>query len=123
MKKLHKKTVARVRRARRTRQVLRGTKDRPRLSVFRSNRHVSAQLIDDIEGSTLASASDLDVSKNKPKKAKTGLADRAKLVGERLAEAAKAKGIRKVKFDRGPYRFHGLVKALAEGAKKSGLSF
>jgi large subunit ribosomal protein L18 len=99
-----------------------GTKERPRLSVYRSNRHFHCQIIDDAEGKTLAAASTLmktlkgQVKNGGDKKA-------AALVGEKLAEAAKAKGITKVVFDRNFYRFHGRVRAFAEAAAKGGLLF
>lgn len=99
-----------------------GTKERPRLSVYRSNRHFHSQIIDDAEGKTLAAASTLmkalkgQVKNGGDKKA-------AALVGEKLAEAAKAKGITKVVFDRNFYRFHGRIRAFAEAAAKGGLQF
>jgi large subunit ribosomal protein L18 len=99
-----------------------GTKERPRLSVYRSHRHFHCQIIDDTEGRTLASAStqmkDLrgQIKHGGDKKA-------AELVGQKLAEAAKAKGITKVVFDRNFYRFHGRVRAFAEAAAKGGLEF
>ncbi len=111
------------RRERRVRYALR-TKGggRPRLSVFRSGRHIYGQVIDDGEGRTLASASTLD--QGLKGELKTG-ADReaARRVGLLLAERAKAAGIEQVTFDRGGYRYHGRVKALAEGAREGGLSF
>ena len=91
-----------------------------RLSVFRSNKSVYAQGIDDAEGKTLISASVKDVSLTDLKKVKT---EQAKLVGEALAKKAKEKGITKVFFDRGKFRYHGRVKALAEGARLGGLVF
>jgi large subunit ribosomal protein L18 len=98
-----------------------GTAERPRLSVFRSNKQISAQLIDDVKGITLASASSLEkelVDKKEPNKT-----EMAKLVGERIASKAKGKGIGTIVFDRKGYRYHGRVKALAEGARKGGLKF
>jgi len=97
------------------------TNFRPRLSVFRSNRFIYAQIIDDATGKTLASASDLAVRKDLPKvRAKVEIAF---LVGESLAKKALKAKIEKVVFDRGKYRYHGRVKALAEGARKGGLVF
>lgn len=111
------------RRERRVRYALR-TKggDRPRLSVFRSGRHIYGQVIDDAQGRTLAAASTLD--RGLKGELKTG-ADReaARRVGLLLAERAKAAGVEQVKFDRGGYRYHGRVKALADGAREGGLSF
>lgn len=99
-----------------------GTKERPRLAVHRSHRHFHCQVIDDTEGRTLAAAS--TVMKGLREQVKNG-GDRkaAALVGEKLAEAAKAKGITKVVFDRSFYRFHGRVRAFAEAAAKGGLEF
>ncbi|HJS27632.1 MAG TPA: 50S ribosomal protein L18 [Actinomycetota bacterium] len=119
---------ARVRRHRRVRTKIVGTAERPRLAVFRSNRHIYAQLIDDDAARTIASASDHDVrvggaervggAKKTTGKGKT---DPAKEVGELLAERAKAAGIDRVVFDRGGRLFHGRVAALAEGAREKGL--
>jgi large subunit ribosomal protein L18 len=104
------------RRAHRVRNKVRGTADRPRLSVFRSSKHIYAQLIDDMTGATLAAAS----TAGKDGKY-GGNVNAAKQVGSRLAEAAKAKGITKAAFDRGHYRYHGRVKALADAAREGGL--
>ena len=99
-----------------------GTKERPRLSIYRSNRHFHSQLIDDTEGRTLAAAS--TVMKDLKGTIKNGGDKKAAaLVGEKLAELAKAKGITKVVFDRNYYRFHGRVRAFAEAAAKGGLDF
>ena len=99
-----------------------GTRERPRLSVYRSNRHFHSQLIDDGEGRTLVSAS--TVMKGLRDQVKNGGDKKAAaLVGEKLAEAAKAKGITKVIFDRNFYKFHGRVRAFAEAAAKGGLEF
>ncbi|MFV1917223.1 MAG: 50S ribosomal protein L18 [Patescibacteria group bacterium] len=98
-----------------------GTKKRPRLSVFRSNKYVYGQLIDDEKGVTLISASDKNI-KRKPKKAMTKV-ELASFVGEEIAKRAKAKKITRVIFDRGRYKYHGRVKKLAEGARKGGLKF
>lgn len=114
----HTANSTRARRAVRVRSKVRGTAERPRLSVFRSNRAIWAQVIDDSKGHTLASASSVQVTeKSLPKK------DQATKVGELLAQAAKAAGIEKVVFDRGPYLYHGRVKALADGARQGGLDF
>jgi len=108
----------RLRRRRRVRAKMGGTAERPRLSVFRSNRGVNVQLIDDVSGHTLAAVNwtESDVK---------GLQsmEQAKRVGALIAERAKAAGIENVVFDRGGYRYHGRVKALAEGAREGGLRF
>jgi large subunit ribosomal protein L18 len=96
---------------------VRGTKDKPRLSVFRSNKHIFLQLIDDNSGKTLVSAGDV---KNKKKMTKTEI---AREVGKKLAESAKLKKIKNVVFDRGGYKYHGRVKAVSEGAREGGLNF
>ena len=101
----------------RVRAKISGTKERPRLSVYRSLKHIYAQIIDDDKGITLVASSDLSV-KGKNKKS-----DAAALVGEDLAKKALTKKIKKVAFDKGASRFHGRVKALAEGARKGGLDF
>ena len=98
---------------------IRGTAKRPRLSVFRSNKRIYAQLIDDEARKTLLAASEKEI-KPEIKQAKT---EKAKLVGEILAKKALRKKIKQVVFDRGPFRYHGRVKALAEGARKGGLKF
>ncbi len=110
---------ARLRRHRRIRRHLVGTAERPRLVVFRSNRGIEAQLVDDLEGKTLASASHLGLKKSF-KGTKT---EQAAEVGKALAQAAKKAGIETVVFDRGGYLYHGRVKALADGAREGGLSF
>ncbi len=112
-----------LRRRRRTRSALRkSSHDRPRLSVFRSSKHIYAQVIDDEAGRTLAAASSLD--KSLRGELKTG-ADRgaAEQVGRLLAERAKSAGVEAVVFDRGGYRYHGRVKALADAARAVGLVF
>ena len=110
---------ARLRRHRRVRGKVRGSAERPRLLVFRSNRGVFAQLIDDDTGRTLAAASWLEL----PKSFKGDKTEQAAEVGKRLAAAAKKAGVESVVFDRGGYLYHGRVKALAEGAREGGLSF
>ncbi|MCY3998416.1 MAG: 50S ribosomal protein L18 [Flavobacteriaceae bacterium] len=114
------KTFKRNRIRRRIRGVVKGTSERPRLSVFRSNRQIYAQLIDDEKGSTLTAASSRD-SDFESKKL-TGVA-LAKQVGILLANRAKEAKIKSVHFDRGGYRYHGRVKSLAEGAREGGLKF
>ena len=110
------------RRARRVRRSFaKGASGRPRLSVFRSSKHIYAQVIDDAKGRTLAAASSLE--KNLRAQLKTG-ADKtaAAAVGKLLAERAKKAGVNKVVFDRGGYRYHGRIKALADGAREGGLN-
>ena len=109
------RTAHRVARHKRVRNKIAGTAERPRLVVFRSLTHIYAQLIDDVGRKTLASASDADGSGKK--------SERAVAVGTQLAERAKAAGIGEVVFDRGGYRYHGRVKALADAARKGGLTF
>jgi large subunit ribosomal protein L18 len=108
----------RDRRHKRVRKHVYGTAERPRLAVFRSNRGVAAQLVDDTTGRTLAAASWLNVPKAKGTKA-----EQAAAVGKLLAENAKKAGIERVVFDRGGYLYHGRVKALAEAAREGGLDF
>ena len=111
-----------LRRKRHVRRTIQGTMERPRLTVFRSSKHIYAQLIDDINGVTLAAASSLtpDVHKDM---AYGGNVKAAQAVGKQLAEVAKGKGIVKAAFDRGHYRFHGRVKALADAARAGGIQF
>jgi large subunit ribosomal protein L18 len=108
----------RTRRQRRIRGKIAGTADRPRLAVFRSNLGISAQLIDDQAGKTVAAASWQGLTKFKGSKT-----DQAKEVGKLIAAKAKAAGIEACVFDRGGYLYHGRVKALAEGAREGGLTF
>ena len=116
------KAKARLRRRRHVRRRIVGTTERPRLTVFRSSKHIYAQLIDDLTGNTLAAASSLapEVHKDLPY---GGNVKAAKAVGKRLAEVAKEKGIQKAAFDRGHYRYHGRIKALADAAREGGLQF
>jgi large subunit ribosomal protein L18 len=108
----------RARRHKRVRKHLVGTAERPRLVVFRSNRGIAAQLVDDGAGKTLAAASSLNVRNVKGTKS-----DQAAAVGKLLAETAKKTGVKSVVFDRGGYLYHGRVKALAEAAREGGLEF
>ena len=112
------KPQRRLRRRRRVRARIRGSAERPRLSVYRSNRGVFAQLIDDDAGKTLAS-----VSWTEPDLRKLGSMEQAKRAGELLAERGKQAGIETCVFDRGGYRFHGRVAQVAEGAREGGLKF
>jgi len=111
--------AARLRRHRRVRKKVRGTADRPRLAVYRSNKYIYAQVIDDIAGSTLAAASSLEKDLRK----KNLNVETATSVGKTLADRAKEAGVTEVVFDRGGYPFHGRVKALADGARSAGLEF
>jgi len=112
------KRQRRLRRRRRVRARVSGTAERPRLSVYRSNRGIFAQLIDDTRGHTLAA-----VNWTEPELRELGPTEQAKRAGELLAERAKAAGIEACVFDRGGYKYHGRVKALAEGAREGGLAF
>ena len=113
------KNAMRLKRHVRVRGKISGTPECPRLNVFRSNANIYAQIIDDVNGVTLVSASTLE----KDFEGSTGNAEAAKKVGAALAERAKAKGIEVVVFDRGGYLYHGRVAALAEGAREAGLKF
>ena len=109
----------RLKRHKRVRAKISGTPERPRLNVFRSNTNIYAQIIDDVNGVTLVSASSLD----KSFEGATGHKEAARKVGQLLAERAKDKGIVNVVFDRGGYIYHGRVQELAEGAREGGLEF
>jgi large subunit ribosomal protein L18 len=109
----------RERRHRRVRGKIRGTADRPRLAVFRSNRGIFAQLVDDDAGKTIAASSWIGL----PSSFKGDKTEQATEVGKRLADAAKTAGVEQIVFDRGGYLYHGRVKALADGAREGGLSF
>ncbi|OJI08204.1 MAG: 50S ribosomal protein L18 [Candidatus Vogelbacteria bacterium CG22_combo_CG10-13_8_21_14_all_37_9] len=114
----------RLRRHRRIRMKITGTSKRPRLAVFRSNRFIYAQLIDDVKRQTLASTDDKTLVEKKAIKDQAfAKVNRANLAGQALAKLALAKKIKQVTFDRGGYRFTGRVKALAEGARAGGLEF
>lgn len=111
-----KKVENRLARANRTRARITGTAEKPRLSVFRSNTHISVQAIDDVNSVTLCSANDVTI--------KTGTkSEKATAVGTAIAEAMKAKGIKTCVFDRGGYLYHGRVKSLAEAARAAGIAF
>ncbi|MBA3583845.1 MAG: 50S ribosomal protein L18 [Gemmatimonadetes bacterium] len=112
------KREARSRRHRRVRKKVRGTAARPRLAVFRSSRHVYAQVIDDVQGRTLAAASTAEGSL---RDGSTATVDAAKAVGKLIGERAKSAGIESVVFDRGGFRFHGRVAGVADGAREAGL--
>jgi large subunit ribosomal protein L18 len=114
--------VRRVRRQRRVRKKLVGTPERPRLCVFRSSKHIYAQVVNDLNGTTLASASTLDPDV-KAQAAYGGNKAAASLVGKAVAERAKQAGIDKICFDRRSYKYHGRVQALADAAREAGLQF
>lgn len=114
------KKVRRQRRKMSIRRILMGTPDRPRLTVFRSLKNISAQLIDDLNGKTLCSASSQDKAERVQK---GGDCTAAMTVGKVLGERARMQGVRHVVFDRNGYKYHGRIKALAEAARKTGLEF
>lgn len=113
-----KRNTAKERRIARVRAVVNGTAERPRLAVARSLKHISAQLIDDVNGKTIAAAADRDVDTKGKKKSEAAM-----LVGKLIAERGKAKGVTTVVFDRRDKRYHGRVKAVADGARAAGLIF
>lgn len=118
----HSRSAARLRRHSRVRKALSGTPERPRLNVYRSLGEIYAQVIDDQIGHTVVSASSVD-HELRPKMEGKTKTEQAKLVGQTLAERAMGKGIQKVVFDRGGYRYQGRVRALADGAREGGLEF
>ena len=115
-----KKQLARTRRHHRVRKLVRGTAERPRLAVFRSNKHITAQVIDDVTGRTLAAASTVQADL---RSGTTGNKAAATAVGTLVAERAKAAGVTKVVFDRGGNLYHGRVAAVADAAREAGLEF
>jgi len=115
-----KRSVSRSRRHSRVRKKVTGTSQRPRLVVFRSTRHVEAQIVDDTVGKTLAAASTMEADMRADDGDKTA---KAQAVGKLLGERAKAAGVSAVVFDRGGYRYHGRVAAVADGAREAGLEF
>ena len=117
-----RRSVGRFRRRRHVRKKVFGTSDRPRVSVFRSLKHIYVQLVDDNKGRTLASASTMDPDVRTEAKG-LGKAEQARVVGRVLATRALEKGVKKVVFDRSGYKYHGRVKALAEAAREGGLDF
>lgn len=114
------KTQRRERIKNRIRKIVSGTSSQPRLSVFRSNKEIYAQIVDDVTGKTICSASSRDKGISSEKGTKTEIAT---LVGKTLAEKATKAGVEKIAFDRGGYLYHGRVKSLAEGAREGGLKF
>jgi len=122
MDKTTKKRLRRDKIRRRIRATVRGSAERPRLGVFKSNKHVYAQLIDDLLGQTLVAAS-TQSSEIAGEIEGTSIKESAEVVGRHLAELAEDKGIDKAVFDRSGYKYHGVIKALAEGAREGGLDF
>jgi large subunit ribosomal protein L18 len=116
------KRLARIKRRRRIRKRIKGTTDRPRLCVFRSAKHIYAQIIDDTRGLTLVSASSTEVDIRQKEKFENKVA-LATFIGKQIGERAREKGIQKVVFDRNGFLYHGRVKAVSEGARESGLEF
>lgn len=116
----NQKKQLRTRRHHRVRAKVIGTKERPRLSVFRSNKHIELQIIDDTAKNTIVAVRDFELSSAKKKNPKV---KRGEELGEMLAKKAKEKGVSAVVFDRGGYAYHGVVKAVAEGARKGELKF
>ncbi|WP_115463225.1 50S ribosomal protein L18 [Winogradskyella aurantiaca] len=114
------KNERRTRIKNRIRKVVSGTTERPRLSVFRSNKEIYAQIVDDVTGKTIAAASSRDKDINKEKGTKSEI---AKLVGKAVGDKAVKAGVETISFDRGGYLYHGRVKSLAEGAREAGLKF
>lgn len=122
MEKTTKKRLRRDKIRRRIRATIKGTADRPRLGVFKSNKHVYAQLIDDFTGQTLAASSTQNDEVQQEIEGKSKQ-EAAEIVGKHLAELADKKGIEKAVFDRSGYKYHGVIKALADGAREGGLDF
>jgi len=116
------KTIERTRRHERIAKTLRGGSDRPRMVVFRTKKHIYVQIIDDQAGKVLVTAATVG-KEFKAKNPKTGNKDAAEKIGATIAELAKAKGIKKICFDRAGYKFHGRIKSLSDGARKGGLEF
>jgi len=113
----------RLMRHKRLRKRISGTPERPRLSVYRSEKHIYAQIIDDTKGETLVAASTVEKELREKLNQKTWNVQAAKEVGKIIAERATAKGITEIVFDRGGYKYHGRIKALADSARESGLKF
>lgn len=119
MDRIKHKSARRKRRKQGIRHRILGVPDRPRLTVFRSAKHIYAQVVDDLAGRTLAAASSME----KSAEGAGGNCDAAKGVGQRIAERAKAAGVERIVFDRNGFKYHGRVKALADGAREGGLAF
>ncbi|MCB1067266.1 MAG: 50S ribosomal protein L18 [Simkania sp.] len=119
MNQIRKRTIIRKKRMQRIRKKLRGSPDRPRLCIFKSHKHIGGQIIDDEAGITLVGFSTLSKGAKGQKKSKEG----ARFVGAKLAELAKEKNIEHVVFDRGRFKFHGIIAELADAARENGLKF
>lgn len=117
------RVAARMKRKQRIRKLISGTPDRPRLCVFRSSKHIYAQVIDDEKGQTIASASTLDEALRSLGDSKLKKIEKAVEVGKLIAKKAKENGVTKVVFDRNGYLYHGRVKAVSDGARENGLEF
>ena len=119
---MNPRALSRLKRKKRIRKKIAGTPEKPRLTVFRSTKHIYAQIVDDTAGQTLTAAStlDADVKSNTEVKGKVGAAE---LVGKLVAERAKEKGIKQVVFDRNGFLYHGRIKAISDGAREAGLKF
>ena len=122
MKKSNASLLARERRRKHVRRTVHGEPDRPRLNIYRCEKHIYAQVIDDRKGHTIATASSLD-PKLKDKLSSAKPLEQAKIVGEAVAQRALEAGVKKVVFDRAGYKYHGRVKSLADGARSGGLEF
>lgn len=122
-KRIELKKRSRIRRGKRIRKNIRGTAERPRLSVFRSLKHIYAQLIDDTSNKSLFTVSDLSPELGSKIKKKSTKSDLSALVGELVAKKALSRKIKKIIFDRGSYKYHGRIKSLAEAARNAGLEF
>ena len=120
MTRIASRTAARLKRHHRIRLTVEGNTERPRLAVFRSLKHIYAQVIDDSNGRTLAAASTVETELRNGKQTKT---EEAKVVGRLLAERAKGAGVERVVFDRAGFRYHGRIKSLADAAREAGLEF
>ncbi len=122
MIKKEDKNLSRIKRHLRIRKKIKGTPERPRLAVFKSEKHIYAQIIDDTKGHTLVAASTLD-KELRDKLVKTYNVEAAREVGKLIAQRALSLGIKKVVFDRGGFKYHGRIKALADAAREAGLEF
>ena len=123
MDRFRRKQLMAKKRGWRVRRKIHGTPERPRLAVFRSLKHIYCQVVNDEEGVTLASSSTPELKKRGEACPKPGNKDAAARIGKDIAERAKAAGVTKVVFDRGPYKYHGRIKALADAAREGGLKF
>lgn len=122
MASLALKKQARIKRKKRVRKKISGTKEKPRLTIFRTSKHIYAQIVDDIAGHTLAAASSMEKVIRDHEKFDNKV-ESASFVGERVGERAIKKGLKKIVFDRNGFLYHGRVKALSDGARKAGLDF